>query len=748
MAEYSITIEGVERDLLIDSLDVAWVINGLDTLSGTIGSVAAAYRPAVRDEVVLYRDATAIFGGIITQSPEESWGGPALTDIQTRISATSFDIFASYRVLSLKLPAGTLKSQLELIEPYFSTHGVVLHASQVDGPSMPELIVKRQRGDAVLNRLSELAPGYLWSIDASKNLRMALPTAAPFDILDTGTVYQIGDVQVDRTLDDTYANRVILSVTGAGPATSTETFVAADGVSSAGITTFTAKYPTSQSINDAWPNVLTFDGVVQGPIGFNTGSGGIFAWYWDTETAGVPATLNYIESSGAAFPSGGSPPEEIEITYAIGYPFDVIAENAVDIAAYGIRDRLVNVTEALPLEAAQEYADDLVAEISAVLVKAKYDTNSDGVLPAMSQTITIAKRDIDDSMVVQDVRMRHEPNADVETMRYSVTLASGNGVKGNWRQTYKDWLGGSSAATTLDRTGASGGAAAAPELAVQYRSGGAFAGSAQLIADPDEAGDEYGFYDLPAVLALQQVGETQDVLALWKAGFPENALTVSMSSDDICYLHGRSPGGFYIYNNDGDLVLSSVTGDLELESVAGDITLTAADNLILADQFGTFGRVYTSTVSLTDAQIKALPTTSITLVTAPAAGYRIVLIEASIQVNCIAGAYTNINADGYWVLRLGTSEFSQYVANQTGDYTYVTDLLTGADKNSVQLRTWLRSEVTPADGWGPLPATAGDTFAAVALSLFASNSGSGNYTGGHASNSGVVSVTYRIEASV
>lgn len=573
MAAYSITVGGTERAVIPSSIEMSLVVNGLDTLSCDIGSDNGAYRPVVRDEVVLLIDAVPTFGGIITQAPEASWGGPAVDHIVTSISAVSFDIFASYRYVTETLASGTLKSMLTTLVAYLSSYGVSLHASQVNGPTVSEFAVNTQRLDEVLNRLSELT-SYVWSINASKELRMVDPTAdaAPFDILDTGTVYQLGDVQVDRTLDDTYANRVILSVSGSGPATSSEQFVASDGVSSGGETRFTAKYPASQSINDVFPNVLTFDGTPVAVVGFGPSQLPAGHWYWDYTAS--PAQLVYPESGGHPFPSA-SPAEVIDITYAIGYPFTVKGNNASDQSSYGIRESLVDVKEAMPLEAAQDLADALVADISPVLTRVKYETNTEGIRPGLAQTVTISKRNVDDSFIVQDVRMSWEANESNldNLMRYRVELASGSGVKGNFRDTYKAWLGGGrrSGSVGLSATGSAGASAAPPDRAVQVNTSGAFGGSAELLHDYDGGGDTYGVEGLPSTLASMPADDSQLALALGtQADGSGDALTFWMSGGTM-YVEQDGGGdlALFVYGG-GSIQGGGVNVDLQDNSYNSD----------------------------------------------------------------------------------------------------------------------------------------------------------------------------------
>lgn len=443
MAVYTCDIDGSDVDVLIESLDVSWVANGLDTLSLAVESEDASVRPQPREEIVLYRDATAIFGGIITEAPEEGFGDFTGDHIVTRVTAVGFGIYASYRYATVTLAAGTLKSMLTtLVTNYLTGFGVSLHGSQVNGPTLPELVFTRTRVDEVLSELCTRA-GHTWSISPTKVLRTVEvgTVAAPFDLLNSGAVYQTGDVKITQTLDDGYANRVTVLVTGAGPATSSESFVAADGVVGGGFTTFTAKYPSTQSVDDIWPNVLYFDGVSQGPIAFGVNNlvqnGGLFGWAWDPTTQ--PATLVYDSTSpGVVFPTS----EVIDITYSIGYPYAVTVDDTVDQASYGIRELIIEAPQAMSDEAATQLGQTILDNNAPTITRAEYSTLSEGLMPGQVQTINLPTRHINESFLITEVRARVEPGGDGSELFHSVTAVGGSVVKGQWQQVYKDWLGG------------------------------------------------------------------------------------------------------------------------------------------------------------------------------------------------------------------------------------------------------------------------------------------------------------------
>ena len=193
---------------MLHGWDIHAQANGRAVMRLQVRSMDATYRPALDQEVVFTDSGAVVFGGLIEGLSESGIGETGGTPIVTTILARDYNTLPTRRYVTTTIPPGTLKSALQALVTYIPG-SVTLDPAQVDGPTLPEVVLSDLTGDEALNYLSTLT-GYIWEITTTKKLRMYAPGtfAAPFN-LTVPNSKAVGDVIVEPTRQD-YANRVIV----------------------------------------------------------------------------------------------------------------------------------------------------------------------------------------------------------------------------------------------------------------------------------------------------------------------------------------------------------------------------------------------------------------------------------------------------------------------------------------------------------------------------------------------------------
>lgn len=490
----SFTIDGVEFNPLVESLDIRETVGAVSTLACDITSIGSPVtRVAVFSEVEVEEDGVKIFSGVVMQAHEKGFGGPNIYEVTAGSPGTYAPQIVTtitaedhYRVLervsvTLTIAEGTLlKAALTaLVAELHASLGVTLHASQANGPALPNMTFERAKAAEVVQAFSD-ATGWLSRVDYDIALRMWEPgeIAAPFNIDEFDSPARwTGDVEVEAILGDDYANRVIVIAEPRSEEGRIETFVG-DGVTD----TFTLTY----ALTKGYGIIHRYE-----PDGITPAGGETFAIV-DTDT----------------FTQWEYYPDTKEITRIIGptdagyvyklkfdgvFTAEATAEDAGEIAAHGLYEHIERRVDITDAAMAQELADALLAQmLNAGEQKVTYETRftAPTLRAGQEQTIEATARDLTGTFIVTDLRVRAETPA---TATYaaaglglirSVSLKKTEPLIGRYQDTYRDWLirgGGGIASIAVGEPVSLG--AAPPVKSNQFNRDGVFGGNASWTFD-------------------------------------------------------------------------------------------------------------------------------------------------------------------------------------------------------------------------------------------------------------------------
>lgn len=170
----------------------------------------------------------------------------------------------------------------------------------------------------------------------------------------------------------------------------------------------------------------------------------------------------------------------------------------------------------------------------------------------------------------------------------------------------------------------------------------------------------------------------------------------------------------------------------------------ATPNQVKANAAG--AQLYRAQITLTDAQIKALPTAPQQIVAAQGTGTRIQLIAIDLEGDFSAGAYTNVSADGFLYASVGVAleNLSSAIANDsTIPLTYLSTFLSAQVSQATLVPA---TYAEPVNNWGNLAYVTTVSAASVnePLILFLNNAAAGNLTGGNAANTLTITSWYGV----
>jgi hypothetical protein len=221
--------------------------------------------------------------------------------------------------------------------------------------------------------------------------------------------------------------------------------------------------------NDGVDELLTFQG-----IGFDLAVQWLYYAVDNTirrETTGVPDP-----------PANGN---VISITYdGTREATAVIAEDAGEIAAHGIWERVLTIEDVPNETTAQALADAELAKRASAIQRVRYVTWEQGLTIGQQQTINVSSRNVNGSAVIVDISTRDLVHRLERTVTAIVDSAQTN-LDRSFQADYEIWFGDKhGAGGTSPSIGAGAPAAvgpAPPFESVQSNQGGAFSGDASFL---------------------------------------------------------------------------------------------------------------------------------------------------------------------------------------------------------------------------------------------------------------------------
>ena len=505
----SFTVDGVDVRPVLKTFEVRETVGGVSTLSCDIVSVGSpVIRFGVFSDVAIVESGTTIFAGTITQSRERGVGGPVIDgsghpQISTTITAEDYNRLADRVTVTEDVAAGTtLKAFLTtLVTTYLSGFSITLDAAQATGPTLGAMSFDIARASEVLQALAA-ATGYIWRIGYDKALRMwaSGDLTAPFNINQSDVPHRWGnDVEVETTLGDNYANRVIV-VSGQITITDQTDTLVGDGVTDTIVTT----YPILKQNHFV---VVTPGGFME-PLGDGHITGP--TWTIGTDNRTLTRLTGALEVGFTA-----------RVTYDGLLELSQTAEDAGEIAAHGlyevtVRNEDVRTDAAALALATQILADRLHAVDQVVSYTTRYPAST--LRAGQQQSITAPARDLSGDYILRDMRIIAEtdPTSATGWLTRIVTAKQTQPLTGKWQDTYHDWLqvGGGGSSTVQAGTGTTVVAAgpAPPDTSVQFNRSGGFGGDYDFTYDEDSATAMIGSNHTPDGTANLLVGDGHAVV--------------------------------------------------------------------------------------------------------------------------------------------------------------------------------------------------------------------------------------------
>jgi hypothetical protein len=376
------TIGGTDRTTKVETFSITDTINSqVDTLDFTVMKAPGdTFVPALNDELIVDRDGTRIFGGIITTIADELVGADTL---RFSVTGTDYSFLLNRKLVTARYEDETIADIIaDLVTTYapdFTVSGVVADIT------VASIAFNRITVSECLRKLADLV-NYNWYVDYHKDVHFFSTNgeAAPFDVVDG--VFIQDSLKVTRDISQ-IRNRIIVQG-GDVPSPERTVNLAGNGET----TTFSTQFKFA-----AKPTV-TVAGVAQ-TVGVEyLNEDASYDCMWDFNQKYLRFTAGNIPP----VPSSGT--TNIAITGQPLTPIIVNIPSAASIDEYGEYEFAITDDSIASEDQAIERAFAELKAYSASIAEGSFDTYTPGLRSGQLVRIADPLRGLDEQFVIQKVQ--------------------------------------------------------------------------------------------------------------------------------------------------------------------------------------------------------------------------------------------------------------------------------------------------------------------------------------------------------
>jgi len=359
------------------------------------------YKPTIGDDITLFNGATKIFGGVLTEINETADGFLKLPVYFCKDYT---------EVLDGQLVSKTYENQTAtaIITDIISTFATGFTVVNVVAPIVIDKVVFNYiTVSQALEKITNMLVGYSWYVDYNKDINFfeSAINLSPFNLTDTSQNFVFNSLQV-KTTSHQIKNEIIIRGGEITSTTNRTEYFDGDGTSL--IFAMGTKFNVKPTVTISAVNqTVGLDNI--DTTGFNC--------YWNFNertirfgTAPVTAVNNIVVAG----------------TYL--YPLIFRKQEGDSILTYGLHQNLIIDKTIQSIDSANDRASVELARYSVPTMRAKFTTNTDGLMAGQQININSTVRGINNNYIIRSIQTDlRTPDA----LRYVVEAENADSIKMN-----------------------------------------------------------------------------------------------------------------------------------------------------------------------------------------------------------------------------------------------------------------------------------------------------------------------------